>query len=185
MPGLVVLLDRREDSFAPTRLLPVTRRHWGAICAAIAAATAFLPCLAFAGADASETRIDFQHAKRQIKHFTAMTCTQPCRHRAYECQRHSPSRVSCRSWTLTRSEGVIYPENEFVIERETCKWVTVATPFEGSATKLRLQAEHFRCNLKRTNKDGERLPDIPEGIDTDRRPESGSAPGRGAAAHAR
>ncbi len=132
----------------------------GTICAAVMGAM-LLPYPAVASADGSHFHIDFQRAKRQIKHFTAMTCTQPCRHRAYDCERHSPSRVSCRSWTFTRNEGVIYPENEFVIERETCKWVTVATPFRGSATRLRLQAKHLRCRLTRTNKDGERLPEIP------------------------
>jgi hypothetical protein len=130
----------------------------GAIWVAVVAAMV-LSCSNFANAGESDVRIDFQHAKRQIKHYTAMTCAEPCRHRAYGCRRHSPSRVSCHSWTLTRREGIVYPEEEFVIERETCKWVTVATPFHGSATRLRLQAKHFICRITRMDKDGNPLPE--------------------------
>lgn len=115
-------------------------------------AMASLSCPTVAHANESQVHIDFRLAKRQIQHFTAMTCASRCRHRAYDCNRHSPSRVSCHSWTFAQTEGVIYPENEFVVERETCKWITIATPYRGSATKLRLQSRHFVCRAKRTDK---------------------------------
>jgi hypothetical protein len=129
------------------------------ICLTAMTAMASLSCLTVAHANDSRAHIDFRLAKRQIQHFTAMTCTSRCRHRAYDCHRHSPSRVSCHSWTFAQTEGVIYPENEFVVERETCKWVTVATPYRGSATKLRLQSNHFRCRVERTDKNGKPFPE--------------------------
>jgi hypothetical protein len=136
---------------------PLNRRRL--ICLTAVTAMASLFCLALAHANESQVHIDFRLAKRQIQHFTAMTCTSLCRHRAYDCHRHSASRVSCHSWTFARAEGVVYPENEFVVERETCKWVTVATPYRGSATKLRLQSKHFRCRVKRTDRNGKPLPE--------------------------
>ncbi len=126
-----------------------------------AALVMLLPSVAVAAEQHPQVKINFQQARREIRHFTAMTCTEPCRHRAYGCHRHSTSRVSCRSWILIRREGVVYPENEFVIERETCKWVTVATPYRGSSTKLRLDSKHYRCWLEKTDKEGNPLPSNP------------------------
>ncbi len=97
-------------------------------------------------ASAAQT-VPFSTAKRQLKLYTVMTCDGPCEWRVFACHRVSPRRVDCGSEILLAREGVIESKgkSEYVVEREICRWVSVATPSRSSGGSLRIDAKHFRC----------------------------------------
>jgi len=116
------------------------------VAAVIATLALLLPTLVSAANESSS--IDFGHAKRELQRYAYFTCpTTDCPHRTYACRRLSPRRVACDSEILVVKEGVIEPQHKFVVERQICSWVGVATPFHGSTKKLRLAAKHFKCRL--------------------------------------
>lgn len=122
----------------------------GLICASALLATACF-CPALSSADSPGTHVNFWNAKRQLTRFAAMVCPYgTCPSRVYACERRSARRVDCRSETLVNNESIPVENESEAVPNELCSWNGVATPFQGSSTKLLLQAKHFACRATKS-----------------------------------